>query len=110
MSSGKLAGGTFVTNAGNLTAYTVPASTVASFTLVLNNQGGNSISYSIYLATTGAPAANELFDTVTLPGGIDARYERTGICLDAGKLLVLKGTGTGITTSYYTVIGYEDPA
>lgn len=109
--SGKLAGGAFATNGVNLSIYTIPASTVASFTLILNNQhAGYTAVYMIYLATTGTPSVNELFDVVTLPPGIDARYEKTGICLDAGKILVIKCTQTTPTSSYYTVIGYEDPA
>lgn len=86
------------------TLYTVPASKVASFTLSLTNRSGVAVNVRAALTSSATPAASEYieYDTV-IPG--NSVLERTGLVLDAAKLVVVYAGAAGISANCY---GYEE--
>ncbi len=77
--------------------YTVPASTLSVVNInVLNRSGANPVDVRIALAAAGTPTSSEYIEyDVTVPAkGV---VERTGIALQAGKIVVVQ-CSTGDTT------------
>ena len=77
--------------------YTVPASTLSVVNInVLNRSGANPVDVRIALAANGTPTSSEYIEyDVTVPAkGV---VERTGIALQAGKIVVVQ-CSTGDTT------------
>ncbi len=91
----------------NTSVYTVPASTLAVVNInVLNRSGANPVDVRIALATGNSPANSEYIEyDVTVPAkGV---VERTGIALNAGKIVVVY-CSTGDTS--VSVYGLEQAA
>ncbi len=89
------------------TVYTVPASTLSVVNInVLNRSGANPVDVRIALATGNSPANSEYIEyDVTVPAkGV---VERTGLALNAGKLVVVQ-CSTGDTS--VSVYGLEQAA
>ena len=87
MASGRLgasdvAGGTYTT------VYTCPASTFAVVSINILNRGNSSTSVRLAIADAGTPVNGEFleYDTELTPKSL---LERTGIVMQAGKLLVV---------------------
>lgn len=102
MATGRLAA--VQTNAGtNTTVYTVPTGKVASFTLNILNSASIATTVSIALAANGSPTTAEYIemDVALDPNGV---IERTGLVLDAGKVVVVN-SGAAVSAVIY---GYEE--
>ena len=96
MASGIL-GQSAPTASTDTTVYTVPASTLSVVNInVLNRSGANPVDVRIALAASGTPTSSEYIEyDVTVPAkGV---VERTGIALQAGKIVVVQ-CSTGDTT------------
>ena len=103
MATGRL-GTADLTAATLTTLYTVPAAKVASFTLSLTNRSQMAVNVRAALASSATPANSEYieFDTI-VPG--NTVLERTGLVLDAAKLVVVYAGTAGISANCY---GYEE--
>ena len=83
------------------TVYTVPASTLSVVNInVLNRSGANPVDVRIALATGNSPANSEYIEyDVTVPAkGV---VERTGIALNAGKIVVVYCSTSDTSVSVY---------
>jgi hypothetical protein len=84
------------------TLYTVPADTFAVVTVSVCNRSTNNRAIRIAVAEAATPANAEYieFDSTILGNGV---LERTGIVLDAGKLLVIRADSTDISAVVYGI-------
>jgi hypothetical protein len=88
--------------ATNTTLYTVPASTFSVVTLNLVNRGATAATVRVSVSSSATPADSEYieFDTSLSAKGV---LERTGIVLDAGKLLVVRSSATSVNAVVYGI-------
>ena len=86
--------------------YTVPASKVATCNVSVCNRNATAVTVRLALCASATPAATEYIEYGTsIPA--NGVLERTGLVLDAAKILVAYGSGTGISV---VVWGFEDAA
>jgi len=103
MPSGKL-GGADLAAATNTTLYTVPAATTSSFSVNFANRNPFSVLIRLAVGSSATPTgADWLIYDVVVPG--NGALERTGLVLDAGKLVVGYSSAANVTA---TVYGYEE--
>lgn len=90
--------------ATNTTLYTVPAGKVASLAMNFCNRGTASTTVRLAIGSSATPAATDwlIYDAVIPPNG---SVERTGIVLDAAKLVVVYSSNANVTATAY---GYEE--
>ena len=102
MATGRL-GAVDISAAANTTVYTVPASTFTVATISICNRGASPATIRIAVASTGTPGAEEYleYDSSIVSHGV---LERTGIVMDAGKLLVVYSSAASISA---VVMGIE---
>ena len=88
--------------ATNTTLYTVPASTFSVVTVSVLNRGATSATIRLAVASSATPADSEYleFDTSLSAKGV---LERTGIVIDAGKLLVVRSSATSVNAVVYGI-------
>ena len=89
MATGRL-GTANITTTSNTTIYTCPASNFAVISVsVANRSSSAAASVRIALASSATPGADEWleYDSSLVANGV---IERTGIVMDAGKLLVVQ--------------------
>lgn len=88
--------------ATNTTLYTVPASTFSVVTLSVVNRGSTAANIRISISASATPADSEYieFDTSLSAKGV---LERTGIVMDAGKLLVVRSSATTVNAVVYGI-------
>ena len=89
--------------ATNTTVYTVPASTFAVVTVsICNRNPSTNVNIRVAVASAASPADSEYieYDAELVGKGV---VERTGIVMDAGKLLVVRASGTGISAVVYGI-------
>jgi hypothetical protein len=86
----------------NTTVYTCPADTFAVVTVSVCNRSSSAANIQIAVATTSTPSAAEYleFDTSLSAKGV---LERTGIVLDAGKLLVVRSSAASVNAVVYGI-------
>lgn len=103
MASGRL-GASDLSATTNTTVYTVPADTLAAFCVNICNRNTSSITVRLALAASGTPSAGEYleYDTVIMGNGV---LERTGLVLDAGKLVVAYSSTANVSV---VVVGIEE--
>ena len=103
MSTGRL-GTADLSATTDTTVYTVPASSIGAFTVSMCNRTGSAILVRLSLAASGTPAASEAieFDSIVPANGV---LERTGLVLEAGRLVVARASAVGISVNVY---GYEE--
>ena len=91
--------------ATNTTLYTVPASTFSVVTVSICNRGASAANIRIAVAASGSPADSEYieYDVSLAAKGV---LERSGIVLDAGKLIVVRASAVGVSAVTY---GIETP-
>jgi hypothetical protein len=101
MATGRL-GTADLSAATNTTVYTCPASTFTVLTVSVCNRGSTSATIQIAIASSATPTAAEYieFDTTLSAKGV---LERTGLVLDAGKLLVVRSSAVSVSAVAYGI-------
>jgi hypothetical protein len=101
MATGRL-GSADLAAATNTTLYTVPANTFAVLTVSVCNRGATAATIQLAISTSATPSAADYleFDTSLSAKGV---LERTGIVLDAGKLLVVRSSATSVNAVAYGI-------
>jgi hypothetical protein len=101
MATGRL-GTADLSAATNTTVYTCPASTFTVLTVSVCNRGATAATIQIAVASSATPGAAEYleFDTSLSAKGV---LERTGIVMDAGKLLVVRSSATSVNAVAYGI-------
>lgn len=104
MATGRL-GTANVTTTGNVSVYTVPASTFSVVSINVTNRSGSPANIRIAIASSGTPGLDEWieYDSSLVANGV---LERTGIVMDAGKIVVVQ-TPTATPTLSVMVYGIE---
>ena len=101
MATGRL-GVADLSAATNTTLYTVPASTFSVVTVSILNRGATAATIRLAVASSATPADSEYleYDTSLSAKGV---LERTGIVIDAGKLLVVRSSATSVNAVVYGI-------
>jgi hypothetical protein len=101
MATGRL-GVADLSAATNTTLYTVPANTFSVVTLSVVNRGSSAATIRISISASATPADSEYleFDTSLTAKGV---LERTGIVMDAGKLLVVRSNSASVNAVVYGI-------
>ncbi len=101
MATGRL-GAADLSAATNTTLYTVPASTFAVVTVSICNRNATNINARLAVASTASPANSEFveYDVQIGPNGV---LERTGLVLDAGKLIVVRSSAANVSAMAYGI-------
>jgi len=101
MATGRL-GVADLSAATNTTLYTVPVSTFAVVTVNLVNRGATAANVRIAVASSATPADSEYieYDVSLAAKGV---LERTGIVIDAGKLLVVRSSAVSVNAVVYGI-------
>ncbi len=105
MATGRL-GTANITTTADTTVYTVPASTFSVVSVnVVNRSSSANASIRIAIASSATPGVAEYieYDSALVPNGV---LERTGLVMDAGKLIVVQ-TPTATPTLSVVVYGIE---
>jgi hypothetical protein len=95
MATGRL-GIADLASATDTTLYTVPTDTFAVVTVSICNRTTNAVTIRMAIAASSTPAAGEFieFDS-TIPA--NAVLERTGLVMDAGKLLIVRASAASVS-------------
>jgi hypothetical protein len=82
--------------------YTCPADTFTVLTLSVCNRGTSTANIQIAISSSATPSNSEYieFDTALSAKGV---LERTGIVLDAGKLLVVRSSAINVNAVAYGI-------
>jgi hypothetical protein len=101
MATGRL-GTADLSAATNTTVYTCPVDTFTVLTVSICNRGASPATVQIAVASSATPNAAEYleFDTSLSAKGV---LERTGIVMDAGKLLVVRSSATSVNAVAYGI-------
>jgi len=101
MATGRL-GVADLSAATDTTLYTVPANTFSVVTLNIVNRGATAATVRVAVSALATPANSEYieFDTSLSAKGV---LERTGIVIDAGKLLVVRASATSVNAVVYGI-------
>ena len=104
MATGRL-GTADLAAASDTTVYTCPTDTFSVLTVSLCNRGSSSSNVRLAVCDTATPGNDEFleFDAVLSAKGV---LERTGIVVDAGKLLVVRASSNDVSAVVY---GIETP-
>ena len=88
--------------ATNTTLYTVPTNTFSVVTVNMVNRGSTAANVRIAVAASASPADSEYieFDVSLAAKGV---LERTGIVMDAGKLLVVRSSAVSVNAVVYGI-------
>lgn len=84
------------------TLYTVPANTFTVLTVSMCNRGSSAANMRIAVSTTATPGNAEFveFDVAIAANGV---LERTGLVLDAGKLIVVRSSAANVSAVCYGI-------
>lgn len=101
MATGRL-GAADLSAAANTSLYTVPADTFAVVTVSICNRSTGTRSIRIAIASAATPTDAEYieFDADVLANGV---LERSGIVMDATKILVVRSNSTDVTAVAYGI-------
>ena len=101
MATGRL-GTADLAAATNTTVYTCPVDTFSVVTVSVCNRGATVANIQIAVSNLATPTNAEYieFDTVLSAKGV---LERTGIVLDAGKLLVVRSSAISVNAVVYGI-------
>jgi hypothetical protein len=101
MATGRL-GTADLAAATNTTVYTCPTDTFAVVTVSVCNRGSTASNIQLAVSSTATPSGAEYleFDTSLSAKGV---LERTGIVLDAGKLLVVRSSAVNVNAVVYGI-------
>lgn len=84
------------------TLYVVPDTTFSVVAINITNKTTASVTVNIALSDTASPATADYieYETELLANGV---LERTGICLDAGKYVLVRSSATGVNAVAYGI-------
>ena len=101
MATGRL-GAADLSAATNTSLYTVPVDTFSVVTVSLCNRSTGTRSVRIAVASAATPTDAEYieFDADVLANGV---LERTGIVVDAGKIIVVRANSTDVSAVCYGI-------
>lgn len=101
MATGRL-GTADLTAATNTTLYTCPVDTFAVITVSVCNRGSTAVNVRIAVCDSATPTNAEFleFDTSLSANGV---LERTGIVVDAGKLVVVRSSAVNVNAVAYGI-------
>ena len=101
MATGRL-GVADLSAATNTTLYTVPANTFAVVTVSVVNRSASAVTIRIAMSSSATPADSEYleYDTSLSAKGV---LERTGVVIDAGKLLVVRSSAASVNAVVYGI-------
>jgi hypothetical protein len=101
MATGRL-GVADLSAATNTTLYTVPANTFSVVTLSVVNRSASAVTIRIAMSSSATPADSEYleYDTSLSAKGV---LERTGLVIDAGKLLVVRSSAASVNAVVYGI-------
>jgi len=101
MATGRL-GAADLSAATNTSLYTVPVDTFSVVTVSLCNRSTGTRSVRIAVASAATPLDSEYieFDADVLANGV---LERTGIVVDAGKIIVVRANSTDVSAVCYGI-------
>jgi hypothetical protein len=101
MATGRL-GTADLAAATNTTLYTCPTDTFAVVTVSVCNRGSSAANIQLAVCDTATPGNDEYieFDTSLGAKGV---LERTGVVLDAGKLLVIRSSAISVSAVCYGI-------
>lgn len=101
MATGRL-GAADLSATTNTTLYTCPASTFAIANVSICNRNATSVTVRLALASSATPGGAEWLEYgVTIPA--NSVLERTGLSLDAGKILVVWASTTSVNAVAYGI-------
>jgi hypothetical protein len=88
--------------ATNTTVYTVPADTFSVVSINLVNRGATAANIRIAIAASATPTNAEFieYDSQITANGV---LERTGIVVQAGKLIVVRSSAINVTAMVYGI-------
>lgn len=101
MATGRL-GTADLAAATNTTVYTCPVDTFAVVTVSVCNRGASAANIQLAVCDAATPGNDEYieFDTSLSAKGV---LERTGVVLDAGKLLVVRSSAISVNAVVYGI-------
>lgn len=101
MATGRL-GTAELAAATDTTLYTVPANTFSVISLNVVNRSAAAVTIRVAVSASATPTNAEYieFDVSLSPKGV---LERTGIVLDAGKLIVVRSSATSVNAVVYGI-------
>jgi hypothetical protein len=101
MATGRL-GISNLSAATNTSVYTCPANTFTVLTVSVCNRSASAVTIQIAIASAATPSTAEYieFDTSLSPKGV---LERTGLVLDAGKILVVRSSAIDVSAVAYGI-------
>ncbi len=87
----------------NTSLYTCPTDTYAVVNVSICNRSVSTVTIRMSVSASGTPADSEFieYDQELLPSSV---LERTGIVMDAGKILVVRSSGASVSA---VVMGIE---
>ena len=86
----------------NTTLYTCPTNNFAVVSVTICNRNATSVTVRLGLTTSGSVTDNSYLEFGTsIPG--NGVLERTGIVMDAGKLLVVYSSASGVNAVAYGI-------
>jgi hypothetical protein len=88
--------------ATNTTLYTVPATTFSVVTISIVNRGTSAANIRIAVSASASPLDSEYieYDVSLSAKGV---LERTGVVLDAGKLIVVRSSSVSVNAVVYGI-------
>ncbi len=95
-------GGADLAAATNTTLYTVPVDTFTVLTLSIVNRTASIITARVSVSASATPTNSEFieYDVQITANGV---LERTGIVMDAGKLLVVRTSAANVSAVCYGI-------
>ncbi len=101
MATGRL-GAADLSAATNTSLYTCPASTFSVVTVSVVNRGSTAASIRMAIASSSSPSNAEWieYDTSLAAKGV---LERTGLVIDAGKILVVYSSAVSVNAVCYGI-------
>lgn len=101
MATGRL-GTADLSAATDTVVYTCPAATFTVLTCSVCNRGTTSANIRLAICDTSTPGTDEYieYDVELLASGV---LERTGLVLDAGKILVVRSSATNVSVVAYGI-------
>jgi len=103
MATGRLGVADLAAGGTGTAIYTCPSNTFAVVTVsVCNRNPSSAVNIRIAVSATATPADSEFieYDAELVAKGV---VERTGIVLDAGKNIVVRASGTGVSAVIYGI-------